>query len=221
MSSIPTRRAITDELRQSVIEDLPEVAWIADPDLRARVVEAWAYALAESSYTRIAELPAEGNPGTFLMKRGTQADHLRGVTRVAVSIADEFLSAYPEADIDRDVVVAGGLVHDVGKPYEFDPVRRAKWTADPSRAGLPPLRHSVYGIHVCMTVGLPEEVTHIVLSHSFEGDFLVRSLEGIIVHRADSLWWAVAGGAGLLDARSNSILEGRKISPRPLKQVVR
>jgi hypothetical protein len=72
-----------------------------------------------------------------------------------------------------------------------------------------------------MTVGLPEEVTHIVLSHSFEGDFLVRSLEGIIVHRADSLWWAVAGGAGLLDARSNSILEGRKISPRPLKQVVR
>jgi putative nucleotidyltransferase with HDIG domain len=218
MPSAPARRPITDELRQSVVEDLPEIAWITNADLRAKTVEAWAYALAESSFCRITDLAPEGNPGTFLVKRGTQADHLRGVTRIAVSIADEFLSAYPEADIDRDVVVAGGLVHDVGKPYEFDPVRRAKWTADPSRAGLPALRHPVYGIHIAMAVGLPEEVMHIVLSHSFEGDFLTRSLEGVIVHRADSLWWAVAGGAGLLDPRSNSILEGRTIAPRPLKR---
>jgi putative nucleotidyltransferase with HDIG domain len=217
MSSAPPRRPITEELRQSVIEDLPELAWITSGDLRAKTIEAWAYALAESSFSRITDLPPEGNPGTFLVKRGTQADHLRGVTRIAVSIADEFIAAYPEADIDRDVVVAGGLVHDVGKPYEFDPVRRAKWTSDPSRAGSPALRHPVYGIHVAMTVGLPEEVTHIVLSHSFEGDFLTRSLEGVIVHRADSLWWAVAGGAGLLDPRSNGILDSRKIAPRALK----
>ena len=153
----------------------------------------------------------------FLLKRGTQADHLRGVTRTAVAIVDEFLASYPEADIDRDVVIAGGLLHDVGKPFEFDPVRRAKWKADPSRAGLPSLRHSVYGAHVCLAVGLPEEVAHIALSHSYEGDFVVRSLEAIIVHRADSLWWAVAGAAGLLDASSNSVLDGRKIAPRPLR----
>lgn len=211
------QRPITDELRRTVVEDLPEIAWIDSADLRRLVVEAWAYALAESSFDRITSLPAEGNPGIFLLKRGTQADHLRGVTRIATSIADEFRAAYPEADIDRDVVIAGGLIHDVGKPYEFDPARRAKWEADPSRAGLPSLRHPVYGIHVCIAVGLPEEVTHIALAHSYEGDFLVRSLEAIIVHRADSLWWAVAGGAGLLDPKSNGVLDSRKISPRPLK----
>lgn len=211
------RREINDALRQTVIEDLPEVAWIADAGLRSKVVEAWAYALAESSFARISDLPAEANPGQFLLKRGSQADHLRGVTRVATAIADDFINAYPEADIDRDVVVAGGLVHDVGKPWEFDPVRRAKWTGDASRAGLPSLRHPVYGIHVGFAVGLPEEVVHIILSHSYEGDFLVRSLEATIVHRADSLWWSVAGGAGLLDPRSNSILAERKIAPRPLK----
>lgn len=211
------RRPITDALRQTVVEDLPEIAWIENDDLRAKVIEAWAYALAESSFARITDLPAEGNPGIFLLKRGTQADHLRGVTRTATAIADEFLAAWPEADIDRDVVVAGGLVHDVGKPWEFDPVNRAKWTGDPSRAGLPSLRHPVYGIHVCAAVGLPEEVMHIVLAHSYEGDFLVRSLEAIIVHRADSLWWAVAGGAGLLDPKSDGVLESRKIAPRPLK----
>ena len=216
MSDRP-RRPITDALRQTVIEDLPEVSLIADQKLRDQVVEAWAYALAESSFDRITSLPAEGNPGVFLMKRGTQADHLRGVTRLAMSIADEFLQSHPEADIDRDVVIAGGLVHDVGKPWEFDPVNRAKWTGDPSRAGLPSLRHPVYGIHVCFAVGLPEEIAHIVLAHSYEGDFLTRSLEAIIVHRADSLWWAVAGAAGLLDPSSNGVLESRKISPRKLR----
>lgn len=71
-----------------------------------------------------------------------------------------------------------------------------------------------------VTVGLPEEIAHIVLAHSFEGDFLVRSLEATIVHRADSLWWAVAGGAGLLDSRSNDVLENRKIAPRPLREKI-
>jgi putative nucleotidyltransferase with HDIG domain len=215
------RRPITDELRRTVAEDLPEVSLIQDEDLREKVVEAWAYALAESSFERVTSLPGESNPGMFLLKRGSQAEHLRGVTRIALSIADDFAKAFPEADIDRDIVIAGGLVHDVGKPWEFDPVNRKKWTDDPSRAGSPSLRHPVYGIHICFAVGLPEEIVHIVLAHSFEGDLLIRSLEATIIHRADSLWWAVAGGAGLLDPRSNQILDGRKISPRALKGLSR
>ena len=50
-----------------------------------------------------------------------------------------------------------------------------------------------------------------------EGNFLVRSLEAIIVHRADSLWWAVAGASGLLDQSSQDVLDSRKISPRKLR----
>jgi 23S rRNA maturation-related 3'-5' exoribonuclease YhaM len=106
-------RPITDELRQTVVEDLPEVSLIQNEDLRNKVVEAWAYALAESSFDRVTSLPAEGNPNAFLMKRGTQADHLRGVTRVSMVIVDEFQTSFPETDIDRDVIIAGGLVHDV------------------------------------------------------------------------------------------------------------
>jgi putative nucleotidyltransferase with HDIG domain len=211
------RRPITDALRRTVAEDLPEHEMIRDAGLRALVIEAWAYALAESGFARITSLPGESNPGQFLLKRGSQAAHLRGVTRIALAIADEFAGEFPEADIDRDVVIAGALVHDVGKPWEFDPDNRARWTGDPSRTGLPSLRHPVYGIHVCFAVGMPEAVTHIVLAHSFEGDLLVRSLEATIVHRADSLWWAVAGGCGLLDPRSDGILKDRKIAPRAPK----
>jgi hypothetical protein len=40
---------------------------------------------------------------------------LRGLTRLAIGIAREMGATYPELAIDMDVVVAGGLVRDVGK----------------------------------------------------------------------------------------------------------
>jgi putative nucleotidyltransferase with HDIG domain len=211
------RRPITPALRDSVLEDLPELAQIAHEELRAKCVEAWAHALAESAFQRITDIPGEANPGMFRLKRGTQAEHLRGVTRIALAIADDFATSFPEARIDRDIVIAGGLLHDVGKAWEFDPENRARWTADPSQAGSPSLRHPVYGAHLCILVGLPEEIVHIALSHSLEGENLTRSLEGLIVHRADHLWWSIAGGCGLLEKESDAILAGRKISPRALR----
>ncbi|MBR0652017.1 HD domain-containing protein [Roseomonas terrae] len=211
------RRPVTQALRDAVVEDLPELADIADAELRAKCIEAWAYALSESSFARVSDLPGEGNPGMFPLKRGDQTVHLRGVTQIALSIADNFTTTFPEANINRDIVLAGGLVHDVGKPWEFDAENRRRWEGDPSQTGLPSLRHSVYGAHICIAVGLPEEIAHIALGHSFEGDGVIRSLECLIVHRADSLWWAVAGGCGLLQPSSDPVLAGRKIAPRALR----
>ena len=55
--------AVTDELRARVRAELPEVEEIRDPELRAKVVEAWALALAASSFRAIAEIEPSGNPG--------------------------------------------------------------------------------------------------------------------------------------------------------------
>jgi hypothetical protein len=43
------REAVTDELRARVRAELPEVGEIRDPELRAKVIEGWALALAASS----------------------------------------------------------------------------------------------------------------------------------------------------------------------------
>jgi hypothetical protein len=75
-------------LRQQVREELPEIAQIADTDLQQKVTEAWAFALAHSSFKSIREIPPAGNPDTNEAKRGDQTDHLRGVTRLAVGIAN-------------------------------------------------------------------------------------------------------------------------------------
>ena len=164
--------------------------------MQEKAVEAWAFALAHSSFKSIRDIPPAGNPDTNEAKRGDQTDHLRGVTRLAIGIAKEMGAAYPELAIDMDVIIAGGLVHDVGKAWEFDPVNRQRWKASQKQSGRPSIRHPAYGAHICLTVGLPEEVAHIAMAHSGEGELLVRSLECMIVHQADYTFWntLLAGG---------------------------
>jgi putative nucleotidyltransferase with HDIG domain len=189
---------VTDELRARVRDELPEVEQIRDPELGAKVVEAWALALASSSFRAIAEIEPSGNPGVNTLKRGRQTDHIRGVTRLAMRIADEMRALMPDLELDRDILIAGALCHDVGKPWEFDPENRKRWQADPRAAGLPSVRHPAFGVHICFTVGLPEEVAHCAAAHSGEGELLVRSLENTIVHHADYAFWGICRAADLL-----------------------
>jgi putative nucleotidyltransferase with HDIG domain len=197
-TSSTLQREITDSLRKQVREELPEIAQISDSTLQTKAVEAWAYALANSSFKSIREIAPAGNPDTNEAKRGDQTDHLRGVTRLAIGIAREMSAAYPELEIDMDTVIAGGLLHDVGKCFEFDPVRRKTWRASQKKTGRPAIRHPAYGAHICLTVGLPEEIAHIAMAHSGEGELLLRSVECMIVHQADYTFWNVLRAGGEL-----------------------
>lgn len=203
---------VTEALRARIREELPEVAAIRDADLAARVVEAWALAIARSSYGSIREIPPSGNPGQMVMTRGDQTDHIRGVTRLAMRMAEEMAAMNPDMVIDHDIVVAGGLCHDVGKPWEYDPENRRRWEAAPRAAGLPSIRHPAYGVHLCLTVGLPEAVAHIAGAHSGEGELVVRSLEGTIVHLADIGYWTMALAGGLIRPETVSQKYRRPIS---------
>jgi putative nucleotidyltransferase with HDIG domain len=200
---------VTDELRARVRAELPEVEEIRDPELRDRVVEAWALALASSSFGAIAEIEASGNPGVNTLKRGSQTDHIRGVTRMALALAEQLQAQLPDLEVDRDVLIAGALCHDVGKCWEFDPANRRRWEADPRAAGLPSIRHPAFGVHVCLSVGLPEEVAHCAAAHSGEGELLVRSLENTIIHHADYAFWGIARAGHLLVPESIAELKVR------------
>src|ERR1700750_477536 len=136
------QRPVTDALRRSVAEDLPEMADIGDEHLRRKAIEAWAFALSHSSFGRISDIPPGGHPGMNVLKRGSQADHLRGVAPLGVQSAGTSATQRPEVSINRDVVLCGALCHDVGKCYEFDPDNQARWAEDPAATGQPTLRHN-------------------------------------------------------------------------------
>jgi putative nucleotidyltransferase with HDIG domain len=191
-----------DALRSSVRESLPEVDDIQDPGLRDKVIEVHALALAETEYDRIEDIPPSGIPGSPPMKRGTQADHYRAVARMALGLAEELERVMGPFDVDRDMLLAGALCHDVGKAYEFSPRNRARWERDTRRLGRPAVRHPVYGVHLGLTVGLPEPVVHCIGAHSMhgEGSFVEVSLETRIVQYADIAFWDILEKAGVVEA---------------------
>lgn len=108
----------------------------------------------------------------------------------------------PQFDVDIDEVIAGGLCHDLGKAWEYDPHNRERWEADHRITGLPSLRHPLAGVHVALSAGLPEQIAHIAGTHSAEGERITRSLAGEIIAIADSTFWRLLRSDRLLEPPS-------------------
>ena len=192
-----------EALRAGVLKSLPEIANITNDDLRQRVINAWALALSETEFDSIDQIQNSALPLTPVLPTGTQADHLRGVARVALAIADEMQAVVGPLGVDRDILLACALCHDLGKPFEFSHRNQHRWREDPCQTGYPAIRHSVYGVHLALMAGLPEQVAHCCGAHSGEGELIQRSLETTIVHHADKAWWRIIKSAGLLPEDTN------------------
>lgn len=190
---------VSEETRQQVVKDLPEIEEIQDEDLRARVIEAWGMALGNSSYNSLKDMPPSGGPGVLVQKMGDQTDHHRMVTRLALRFADEFKARFPDIPIDRDILLAGCLCHDIGKCWEFDPENWKRWESSGHRTGKPSVRHPAFGAHICLLAGLPEAVVHMASAHSKEGELVQRSLENTILHAVDDPYWQVLAVAGMIE----------------------
>lgn len=190
-----------ETIREGVRKSLPEIEMIKDESLRRKVVEAWTIALSETEYERIEDMPSEGVPGSPKHIKHTQADHIRGTALIALGMAEQAEKVLGPLGIDMDIVLAGGLIHDVGKPYEFSARNQKRWSEQTARYGWPAFRHSGYGLHICLVAGLPEEVAHIAGYHSGggEGEWIQRSLAGHLVADADLAYWHIVDRVGLLD----------------------
>jgi len=189
---------VSKTIRDGVIKSLPEAKLIKNVELREKLYDAWALSLATGGFRKLEDIPGSGVPDAFHMKSGTQAEHLRGVARIAAALAKEMKEVIKDFDVDIDECIAGGLCHDLGKPFEFNKENQKRWKADPAKSGLPAIRHPVYGVYVALTAGLPESIAHVAGAHSMEGDNVKRSLVAEIVHFADYAYWKVLERAGLL-----------------------
>ena len=189
-------KAVTDALRDTIRAEIPEIAEIKDIGLRNLVVEAWALAISQTSYSCISDIEGSAAPGKRVLKHGNQADHVRGVARMTLAMGDEFIRQFPDLPIDRDILLAGAICHDVGKPFEYD--HQQHWEESRITTGWPPIRHPAYGAHICLTVGLPMTVAHMAMAHSREGEPLVRSVACRILYYADHSYWRVLNSGGEL-----------------------
>ena len=185
---------IPQDIRQSVKKSLPLIEKIKDVELREKVVDAWALSLSNNGWNCMEELPGSGVPGGPVI--GNQVHHILGVAKLALAMVEILEDVLNEPlKLDKDLLLAAALCHDVGKPYEYNIAKRKEWTDDPTEKGLPCLRHTMYGVYIALTVGLPEQVAHACGCHSPEGRFVRRSLGTTVVHFADEAYWQILESA--------------------------
>lgn len=167
--------------REKILELLPDIGQIADPGLRELTLKIWFEAVKKGGWS---EPDLARMPFTLLLKTVSVSlvKHTRNVTRTAVGIGDVLGKEYAgKVRVDRDALLAGALLHDVGKLFEYT-LENGAFVK--SRAG-DLLRHPISGAAFAYQFGLPEEIVHIIAAHSKEGDGGRRTIEAIIVNHAD------------------------------------
>jgi putative nucleotidyltransferase with HDIG domain len=153
---------------------------IRDTKLREQTADVWVDALRGGGW-EIADMAAI--PFTLLIEtKFSLVEHTRAVTRTAMAIADTMTEAYGGAmPINRDHLIAGGILHDVGKLLEY---RKEGGKVVKSDMGKD-LRHPFSGTALAYAKGLPSSVCHLIAVHAKEGDGARRNPEAFIIHHAD------------------------------------
>lgn len=180
-------------MRREIRALFPELEQIGDTALRERVIDVWEDSIRTGGWT-IEELKAV----PFTLLAGDIdirfLEHVRTCARMSIAIYDVLKDAYgPRVPLNRDHLIAGALLADVGKPIEYVRGPGGRPAKGP-RGDL--LRHPFSGVGLCWKHGLPDEVMHIVATHSKEGDHVSRTLESIVFHHADFVDFDIACALG-------------------------
>jgi len=169
------------------MEMMPEIRQIQAPPLREQVVQCWLDALAAGGWAPedLAVLPAS----LRLTDRSFRlVHHVREVAQMAMAAHRIFGTLYGDGALrlDPDILLAGALLHDVGKPMEFARADGAWRLSDSARS----FRHPFGGFAVAARHSVPPEVLEIIAYHSTEGQGFPRSAEDTVIHLADDLNFA-------------------------------
>ncbi len=168
-------------MREELIKLLPELNLIQDTELREKTLAVWEDAITMGGWT-VADL--EKIPFTLLIANCPVniITHTRGVTQTALVAAQKLRQFNNNSyEIDDDILIAGGLLHDVGKILEYKSTPEGVKKSDTGKL----LRHPFSGAGLAMKHGLPDKVVHIIAVHAKEGDGGYRCPEAVIVHHAD------------------------------------
>lgn len=160
---------------------MPELQLIRDAKLQEKTINVWEEAINVGNWD-ISDLL--DMPFTLLIEQTPVniITHTRAVTLCSLQIADVLLEEYKDrVEINRDFLLSGALLHDVGKLFEYE---KKNGIFRKSQGGQL-LRHPISGAAFATKFGIPQEILHIIACHSKEGDGARKTVEAIIVNHAD------------------------------------
>ncbi len=165
---------------EKIWRKLSIIEQISNPDIREKVRRTMETAILRAGWT---EEQALEIPFTLLIPgtKVTLLEHTKQVTEMALDNAERMSKAYENYSFDRDVLIAGGLLHDVGKFLEYSLRDGAFVKSECGKF----LRHPFSGCAIAYEMGLPPAICHCIAVHANEGDGGWRSLEAIAINKAD------------------------------------
>lgn len=168
-------------MREEILSLMPEFRLLEDSELKEKAVTVWVEAVKKSGWT-IDDL--QQMPFTLLIESTTVniIEHTRAVVLCSLEIHKVLKESYEERiEINRDYLLAGALLHDVGKLFEYKKASKKFVKSEEGHL----LRHPISGAIFASQHGIPLEVLHIIAAHSKEGDGARRTVEAVIVNHAD------------------------------------
>lgn len=161
-----------------------QLAQIGDASLREKVAEVWVDGCKKGGWSSLDDL--KKMPFTLLTEtKGINfIEHTIAVTEGAVALARVQFDAYREVPykIDMDRLVAGGLLHDVGKLLEIESDGAGGFRKSLNGKCA---RHPISGAILTAMAGLPDELVNTVACHAKEGDGRPQVIETVLIHQAD------------------------------------
>ena len=113
---------------------------------------------------------------------GGYVEHVVSSANIALALCDSVERIY-HGKVNRDLVVAGMLVHDLFKPLTYTVNRQGSYGSTPLADYLD---HLSMGIAELVRRGFPLELVHIVAAHHGEyGPTRPRTIEALVCHLAD------------------------------------
>src|SRR5205807_6132893 len=169
-----------------VAQLFPSIRKIKNRSLREKVAAVWSEAITTGcggkgwTFSELRAIKFTLLAGDIDMKF---VEHLDSCVRQCIAIADVLKKSFRcSIPIQRDYLIAGALLADVGKPLEYDKDKSGKVVQ--GKFGQQ-LRHPFSGVALAYKHGIPAEVMHMIATHSHEGDKMERSIVSIIFHHAD------------------------------------
>jgi len=157
---------------------LPEVDLISDRELAGKVCAVWQELWEASAWADVTKIPTSPEiPYPHI-------PHNRSVIAMALAVADAF-ERFHGVKLNRDVLIAAGLLQDASKLVETRPKGDGSG-AEPTAKGKA-YPHAFYAAHVALKHGVPDEICHIIVTHSPTATKFPSSLEGKILYYVDQI----------------------------------
>jgi 3'-5' exoribonuclease len=142
-------------------------------------------------------------------------NYVGGLLEHTVSVATicDFSSHhYP---IDRDLLLAGAILHDIGKTREYSLKSSIDFTTEGRLVGHIPLGDQMICQEIAKIDNFPKNLAmklrHLILAHHGEYEFasarLPQTIEAVLLHQADNLDAQTVGVKQLIEAQQNDAAE--------------